>query len=132
MAAGVGISYIVGPRLVQAIADAWGWRNGFRSIAAVGLIVLPFVYFWLRERRDSVSRAARIPETGYTLREAFKLPPFRFLAAAYLLMGLSNGAGLHLVPFLTADRRADPRSRRRHRTRPSLAWLHCWLGWPRA
>jgi predicted MFS family arabinose efflux permease len=101
MAAGIGFSYIFGPRLVQAVADGFGWRNGFRFMAAIGLLAWPLAYFWLRERRDAGGRAARQTEGGHSLRHSIRLPTFWLLAAAYLLMGLSNGTNLHLMPFLT-------------------------------
>jgi predicted MFS family arabinose efflux permease len=104
MSAGIGLSYLVGPPLVQRVVDAHGWRVGFFFIAAVHLIPLPFIVAWLHERREKVERGPRPVETGLTIRQVVRMPAFWYASAGFVLYGLcAGGVTVNLVPFLTAS-----------------------------
>ena len=104
MSSGIGLSYLFGPRLVQSIVDAHGWRLGFFFMAVAHLLPVPLMVFWLRERREMVAQSSRTVETGHTVREAVHLPVFWCAGAAFLLYGLcAGGVTLNMIPFLTAS-----------------------------
>jgi predicted MFS family arabinose efflux permease len=101
MSAGIGLGAIVGPLLVQAAIDTWNWRFGFFALGAATLAGFPLVYFWLHEQRECAAREVPAPETGYSRKEAFRLPTFWLMAAGNLLWGLGVGGTNFIVPFLT-------------------------------
>lgn len=102
MSAGIGLSSFAAPRVAQSVIDTFGWRAGFVGLGAATLIGLPFLWIWLRERRDSVDRAgAAVAESGYSRSDALRLPTFWLMIAGNLLWGLSVGGTNFLVPYLT-------------------------------
>jgi predicted MFS family arabinose efflux permease len=104
MSAGIGLSYVFGPRMLQAVVDARGWRVGFFFMAAAHVIPLPFILRWLRERRETAVQNSRPMETGFSWREVLRLPVFWCAAAGFILYGFcAGGITVNLVPFLTAS-----------------------------
>ena len=104
MSAGIGLCYLLGPRLVQALVDAKGWRAGFFGLAAAHLLAFPLIIGWVRERRETVVRASRPVEVGFTVRQTLRLPVFWYATVAFFLYGLcAGGVTVNLVPFMTAS-----------------------------
>ena len=102
MSAGIGLSSFAGPRVAQIVIDAFGWRAGFVGLGVATLVGFPFLWIWLRERRDSADRVgAAVAETGHSRSEALRLPTFWLMIAGNLLWGLSVGGTNFLVPYLT-------------------------------
>ena len=101
MSAGVGLSAMFGPRLMQGVIDAHGWRAGFAVIAGGTLLPLLLILPWLHERRAAREVDAAALD-GRTLAEAWRLPVFWELAGARLLYGICAGGVLFsMVRFLT-------------------------------
>ena len=98
MSAGVGLSAIFGPRLVQSVVDAWGWRSGFLFLGACALLPLPLLVLWLREPRDKIGRQAPSPETGYSLKQTVRLPLFWLMGSASFLWLSCFGGVFFLIP----------------------------------
>lgn len=102
MSTGIGISAIIGPRLMQGIIDAYGWRNAFLIQGAFPLIILPLLAWWLREGRRDQMVANRAPKgEGYLLSEAIRMPVFAVLSVGALIYGVCvSGVSVNLMPFL--------------------------------
>ncbi|MEJ1971260.1 MAG: MFS transporter, partial [Lacunisphaera sp.] len=103
---GAAIASAIGPRILQIVVDTEGWRWGFAAIGAVALLPLPFVYFWLSERRDTaaVTRLAVSPEHGQRMTTVLRRPTFWFFSVANLLYLLYfTGVQFNLIPFLTSS-----------------------------
>jgi predicted MFS family arabinose efflux permease len=101
---GAGVASAVGPRMAQAIADAYGWRNGFFSLAAISLLALPIAFLWMHERRETgAGPTALRAEVGYTRQEALRMPVFWMLGAVGFLWGLLAGGTTFFVPFLSEN-----------------------------
>ena len=104
MSAGIGLSYLIGPRIMQGVVDAHGWRVGFFVLGAVHVIPLPFVLAWLHEKRETVVKSSRPVESGLTIREVLRKPVFWYACAGFFLYGLcAGGVTVNLVPFLTSS-----------------------------
>ncbi|MEO1017677.1 MAG: MFS transporter [Pseudomonadota bacterium] len=105
LAAGIGIMSIVGPRLVQAIVDEFGWRIGFLSVAAITATALPVAFLIFKDHKPhSIESATRSRPAlvGLTRSEALRGEVFWLLAVSFLLFSmLASGAIVTLVPFLT-------------------------------
>jgi MFS family permease len=103
VALGIGFSSTVGPRLIQAVVDRYGWRAGWLFMGALVMVPLPLLYAWLHERRESKSGHVLFPESGLTAREARRRQAFWLIAATGCLWGLTMGCSVHFIPFLTAS-----------------------------
>lgn len=102
MTAGIGISAILAPPLMQRIADAYGWRLAFMFMGAVSLVAFPFAYFWLDSKRDARMRARAAGRSGLTRSAALGAPIFWLINAIAFVVGLySAGVIFNLLPFLT-------------------------------
>jgi MFS family permease len=115
MSSGIGFSAVFGPRLLQAVTDAYGWRWSFGSASLVIVIALPLIAGWLREsRRPADNRIGAVgAECGVSVAQAIRMPVFWALAGGSLLYGTCvGGASVNLVPFLTSEglSRADAAS----------------------
>ena len=103
MSAGIGLSYLVGPRVMQGVIDARGWRFGFFILGVVHLIPLPFILGWLKEKRETVVKATKPVETGLAIRQVVRMPVFWFASLGFILYGLcAGGVTVNLVPFMTS------------------------------
>lgn len=102
MSTGIGASAIIGPRLMQAIIDAYDWRVAFFVQGAFAIAILPLLGWWLREGHREQMIANRAPRgEGYTLRAAMHMPVFWVLSAGALLYGICvGGVSVNLMPFL--------------------------------
>ena len=101
-AAGIGLVSIVGPRLIQSVVDALGWRVGFLAVGAAALAAWPLMYLFLFEQRVALAPGQGGATAGATCREALGMPIFWFQAVAYGLFSiLIGGMIVLLVPFLT-------------------------------
>ena len=103
MASGIGFATIFGPRLLQSIISAWGWRAAFLFLAVTALVALPMMFLFLNERRETGGRISPVPGTGYTLREARGGAVLWIMGMACFLYGLCGGGWVHLVPFLSSN-----------------------------
>lgn len=101
--AGIGLTSMVTPFLLQSVVAAGGWRQGFLTMAGLALLALPAVYFWLHPRRAAQSTTAAATEvTGDTRAQALRRPVFWLIAGGYLATCLANGGiSTYLVAFLT-------------------------------
>lgn len=103
MSAGMGLSSIFGPPLMQPVVDSHGWRAGFLVMAASALIALPAVYFFLHEQPTGHSSQQEAVVQGLPFREAVRMPIFSLLVMALAVAGLSVGIIVNLVPVLSAQ-----------------------------
>ena len=104
MSAGIGLAAVTGPRAMQAIIDACGWRWGFAVEAVLPLAILPLLFVWLKERnRAGIDLNA--PEAEGTSRpEAMRTPVFWILALGAILYGVCvGGVSVNLIPYLTNE-----------------------------
>ena len=107
--AGIGLGSAVGGPLVALAISAYGWRGGYRAMAAFCIAMTPLIWGLLR----SGKRRAVIPtkdHPGLSVREALASPTYWYLSAAFFLVALgSTGLIVHFVPLLT-DRGMDARA----------------------
>lgn len=102
MSTGVGLAAVIGPRSMQAIIDAYGWRTALAVEAAIIVIALPLIALWLRSPTDGT--VAEPTGDGETLKQALRRPVFWLLAAGTLLYGLAvAGVSVNLMPYLEAQ-----------------------------
>ena len=105
MSTGIGASAIIGPRLMQAIIDAYDWRTAFFVQAVFPILILPLLAAWLREGHKDQMVANRAPKgEGYTLAAAMRMPVFWVLSVGSLLYGICvGGVSVNLMPFLGTE-----------------------------
>lgn len=105
MSTGIGASAIIGPRVMQEIIDAYGWRTAFYVLAAFPLIFLPLLAAWLREGHRGQLIANRSPKgEGFTLAGAIRMPVFWVLSVGSLLYGICvGGVTVNLMPFMATE-----------------------------
>lgn len=111
MSGGIGLSAVIGPRLMQATIDAQGWREAFLVAGTAPLLVLPAAWFWLRRREATGARvgAVVLDQVGHSLRSAARLPVFWILALGTILYGLcAGGMTVNLIPYLTSEGLSRP------------------------
>ena len=105
MTAGIGISAVIAPSLMQRVVDGFGWRTGFVFMGGAALVAFPFAFFWLTAARESTvggSGAARAVLAGLSCRAALGVPRFWLITAVALFVGVySAGVIFNLLPFLT-------------------------------
>lgn len=100
--AGIGLTSMLTPYLLQAVITNFGWRYGSLAMAALALVSFPVAYFWLAERRAQPSAEAKVAVvTGDTRAMAMRRPVFWLIAGGYLATCLANGGiTTYLVSFL--------------------------------
>ena len=100
--AGIGLTSMVLPSLLQAVVTHAGWRYGFLTMGGLALLALPTAYFWLHPRhavRTTAVVANEVP--GDTRSMALRRPVFWLIAGGYLATCLANGGiSTYLVSFL--------------------------------
>jgi MFS family permease len=104
MTAGIGISAVIAPSLMQRIVDGFGWRAGFGFMGGAALVAFPFAFFWLTAAQESraVGGAPRAVLAGLSCRAALGVPRFWLIAAIAFCVGVySAGVIFNLLPFLT-------------------------------
>jgi MFS family permease len=102
MTAGIGVSAVFAPSLMQWIVDSFGWRTGFAFMGAAALLAFPFAFFWLTAARESRTGAARPVLAGLSCRAALGVPRFWLITAIAFAVGVySAGVIFNLLPFLT-------------------------------
>ena len=121
---GIPIGALVFVPLTQVFIDAWGWRNAWIALAAlgVGIIVPPALIFLRREPEDigllpdgeiasvnSDGDSAIIQdEISWTTREAIRSVVFWKLVVVFTGVALALGTiGVHRIPAFV-DRGVDP------------------------
>ncbi len=102
MTAGIGISAMLAPPLMQRITDAHGWRSAFLFMGAASLAAYPFAFFWLRGTGVGRGAPQDPRRSGFTRLEALRAPIFWLIGAIAFVVGLySAGVIFNLLPFLT-------------------------------
>jgi len=102
MAAGISISAMLAPPLMQRITDAYGWRAAFMFMGLASFVAFPFAYFWLKSRRDGKISSKEPRRIGFTRTEALRAPIFWLISGIAFIVGLySAGVIFNLLPFLT-------------------------------
>jgi MFS family permease len=101
MSAGVALSSIVGPRLMQIIIDSRGWRTGFLFLAGTTLVAWPVMGRWLKIRDPGTAKKLGGQVPGYELLDVIRRPPFWILCVGFLLSCVALGTAASLVPFFT-------------------------------
>ena len=96
--AGTGVGAIVIPAFLPAFIAERGWRIGYYALAAIIVVVLPIVWYFLRDAHGAA--AARAPILP--LRALVGTPAFRLLGAIFFLASVAVlGTVVHFVPMLT-------------------------------
>jgi MFS family permease len=100
MSTGVGLAAVIGPRSMQAIIDAYGWRVALAVEAAIIVVALPLIARWLASPAPGT---VPVPSgEGETVRQAVRRPVFWLLATGTLLYGLCvAGVSVNLIPYLS-------------------------------
>lgn len=123
-----GLSGVLVLPLIAWLLTVQGWRMTCVTGGIVMLLAgLPLVWFFVRQRRPEyygllpdgstygeetadasqiiergVQYAAEVNEVEFTLRQAMRTPAFWIIIAAYVPLGLVQGAvNIHLIPLLT-------------------------------
>ena len=129
-----GLSGVLVLPLIAWLITVQGWRTTCVIGGVVMLLIgLPLVWFCVKQRRPEyygllpdgtsveeettdadqlidrgVEYAAEIQEVEFTLRQAMRTPAYWIIVAAYIPIGLVQGAiNIHLIPLLT-DFGIDP------------------------
>jgi MFS family permease len=102
---GIGITGMLAPAVLSAIAQEEGWRSAYRALALLSLLSLPFVCYpvWRQERSSEAARRADMHRHQPAPRIAGYLgtPIFWKLAAAFFLVQVSiTGLLVHFIPLL--------------------------------
>jgi MFS family permease len=106
---GTGLFATVGPIYVTTAIGQFGWRGGYLALAIVPMVfVLPAVYFWFFERKDSLVEVddanvgSASEDRGLVLGEAIRTPHFWIIAISFLLFSTSiSGFISSYIPMLT-------------------------------
>jgi predicted MFS family arabinose efflux permease len=102
MTGGIGISSVIAPPLIQHCVDGLGWRTGFCVLGVAALAAFPFVYRWLTDSRQPLSRPVGRSPAGLGVRTAMQIPAFWLIAAiAFTVGAYSAGVIFNLLPLLT-------------------------------
>lgn len=91
--AGIGAGTLVGPLLVAAAIDAYGWRVALRLMAGA-VLLLGLAATLLLRRAPAATAAATQAVPGHTLAQALRTPAFRWFYAMALLASPSM-----FIPF---------------------------------
>jgi len=105
MSTGIGASAIIGPRLMQAIIDAYDWRTAYFVQAAFPILILPLLAAWLREGHH-VHKTPRLAAKGegHALAAAMRMPVFWVMSLGSLIYGICvGGVSVNLMPFLATE-----------------------------
>lgn len=104
MSTGIGLGAVTGPRAMQAIIDAYGWRWAFAFEAILPLVILPLLLLWLKERRDRLSQGEGTAAPGCTRAQAMRMPVFWIMSFGAILYGICvGGVSVNLIPYLTSE-----------------------------
>jgi MFS family permease len=110
--AGTSVGNAAMPQVNVLLIDAFGWRDAFLFSAALPLVLLPLVWFVMRERPEDLGLTAPGAETGagaqplsatgMRYRDALKTPNFWILAGVammtfYSVLGLLQHIYLYLL-----------------------------------
>ena len=113
---GVGVGGFLWPLYVQAMIEAYGWRQAWLLLAlAVAVLAVPVVALLLRDSPASVGQtpdgdpprtataATAAETTGIPLTGVLRMPRYWLMVATFFLIGFAvQSVMLHLVPLLTA------------------------------
>lgn len=103
MSTGVGLSAVIGPRLMQHVIDTYSWRTAFMAEAIIVALGLPLLSLCLRNAkaaRDDTSN----PQSGLSLKEASRSGVFWLLVIGTFGYGLCvSGVHVNMVPYLTSQ-----------------------------
>jgi len=100
MSTGVGLAAVIGPRSMQAIINAYGWRTAFVVQAVAIVVALPLIARWLKP--PAPGTAATPKGEGQTVRDAVRRPVFWLLAFGTLVYGVCvAGVSVNLIPYLS-------------------------------
>ncbi len=107
---GIGLGQVVLPKLCAYLITTGGWRQAWAIMAAI-VFVVGVANVALLFRDNPEFRARRANElrdrdepalSGFSLREALRMPAFWLLAASVCLVAqVGVGAMIHIVPLLT-------------------------------
>jgi MFS family permease len=116
ISAGVGVGMTLVVPLVQALIDAVGWRNAYRTLGVICFLWITPASIWLMRSevrgRSPVIRgrspakqnqesSGSVPTANMTLREAMRTQPFWLLMAAYFFGNVSSQTlHVHQVAYL--------------------------------
>lgn len=106
---GPGIGAATMPILLGSGFSAVGWRMTYALLGVfVLVVVMPCVYFWMREgrvngeERTSDPAARRQPEAGSSLAHAARTRPFWITLGTFLVLGITGtGMLVHQIAILT-------------------------------
>jgi MFS family permease len=92
--AGIGIGSIVVPFLASRLIADYGWRAAFVALGVIVLVVTwPTAYFFLKAspEEQAAKQATGVAATyGLDFRQSIRLPTFRWMLAAYFLLGVAT------------------------------------------
>ena len=101
--AGIGLGQLVMMALFASLLADIGWRSVFAWAGAAHLLVLPLIFFVLRQRASTAPGAAAAsvqPASGLSVTEAMRTRRFWLLLAVYALCGFEDFfVSTHIVAF---------------------------------
>ncbi len=104
MSTGVGLSAVIGPRLMQYLIDTYTWRTAFMAEALIVAIGLPLLSVWLRNAREVTGGETIAHLTGVSLQEASRSGAFWLLVIGTFGYGICvSGVHVNMVPYLTSQ-----------------------------
>ncbi len=100
--AGIGLTSMVTPLLLQNVTSHYGWRVGFFTMGLLAISALPIAYFWITERNKPRELGVNVPDlVGDTRATAMRRPVFWIIGGGYIATNLANGGIVtYLVSFL--------------------------------
>lgn len=103
---GLGLGAALMPFLTNQLVQAWGWRAGYVSLAAIACATtLPMILLFFRDpptRADAAGNRADLPGVG--IAEGFLSSRYiRIALTAFLAAAATIGITVHFVPMLVAQ-----------------------------
>lgn len=106
MSTGIGLGAVTGPRAMQAIIDAYGWRWAFGVEAALAIAILPILLLWLKDRNHAGAKPSSSAQhgMGLTRARAMRMPVFWAMCVGAIIYGVCvGGVSVNLIPYLTGE-----------------------------
>lgn len=102
---GLGFGAGLMPLLTNKLVEAWGWRTGYVSLAAIAcLVTLPMILFFFRDPprpTDASGNRAALPGVG--IAEGFRSTRYmRIALTAFLAAAATIGITVNFVPIMVA------------------------------
>ena len=109
--AGSGLTAAVVLPIITRVLDTYGWRVGYRVLAALAAVLILLAVWLIRERPSQMGltplgvaegEGERAAQTGLLREQALKTPEFWMLTGGFWCLSVAGmGMSTHVISFLT-------------------------------